>query len=229
MARGPTSLAVYLESGRKRVFAGVLEWPGWCRSGRTEGDALAALASYAARYAAALADSGLTPLAPVPMASLTVRERLVGDATTDFGAPSIAPSADARPLDDSELARQQRVLDACWDALERASVDAADVELTRGPRGGGRDLNAIVGHVVRAEAYYVRRLAAPAPAVDESDLGAAAMHMRAAERDALVRAVTEGLPERGPRGGSIWSPRYFVRRAAWHVLDHTWEIEDRAR
>ena len=24
-----------------------------------------------------------------------------------------------------------------------------------------------------------------------------------------------------------WSPRYAVRRAAWHVLDHAWEIEDR--
>jgi hypothetical protein len=25
----------------------------------------------------------------------------------------------------------------------------------------------------------------------------------------------------------LWSPRYFARRAAWHVLDHAWEIEDR--
>lgn len=25
-----------------------------------------------------------------------------------------------------------------------------------------------------------------------------------------------------------WPPRYFVRRSAWHVLDHAWEIEDRA-
>jgi hypothetical protein len=24
-----------------------------------------------------------------------------------------------------------------------------------------------------------------------------------------------------------WSPRYFVRRAAWHALDHAWELEDR--
>jgi hypothetical protein len=26
---------------------------------------------------------------------------------------------------------------------------------------------------------------------------------------------------------SRWPPRYVVRRAAWHVLDHAWEIEDR--
>jgi hypothetical protein len=35
------------------------------------------------------------------------------------------------------------------------------------------------------------------------------------------------LAERGPRGGIRWPARYYVRRAAWHVLDHAWEIEDR--
>jgi hypothetical protein len=39
--------------------------------------------------------------------------------------------------------------------------------------------------------------------------------------------VAEGLPAAGPRGGKIWSVRYFVRRTAWHALDHAWEIEDR--
>jgi hypothetical protein len=24
-----------------------------------------------------------------------------------------------------------------------------------------------------------------------------------------------------------WTPRYFVRRMAWHELDHAWEIEAR--
>ena len=44
----------------------------------------------------------------------------------------------------------------------------------------------------------------------------------------IVRRAGE-LPSRGPRGGVIWPPRYFVRRVAWHLLDHLWEIEDRAR
>jgi hypothetical protein len=35
------------------------------------------------------------------------------------------------------------------------------------------------------------------------------------------------VPERGPRGGAIWSARNYVRRIAWHVLDHAWEIEDK--
>lgn len=50
---------------------------------------------------------------------------------------------------------------------------------------------------------------------------------RAAIRAALVAAARGELPERGPRGGAIWTPRYYVRRAAWHTLDHAWEIEDR--
>ena len=43
-----------------------------------------------------------------------------------------------------------------------------------------------------------------------------------------MRASAAGeIPAVGPRGGRRWSARYFVRRAAWHVLDHAWEIEDR--
>jgi hypothetical protein len=82
--------------------------------------------------------------------------------------------------------------------------------------------------VIGAEVAYVAKLAAPRPKVEGRDPREAAEEERAAVREALSRAVTEGLPEKGPRGGSIWLPRYFVRRAAWHVLDHAWEIEDRA-
>ena len=40
---------VFVESGRKRVFASALDWPGWCRSGRTEELAIEALAAYLPR------------------------------------------------------------------------------------------------------------------------------------------------------------------------------------
>ena len=33
---------IYLEIGQKRIFAGSVAWPGWCRSGRDEASALAA-------------------------------------------------------------------------------------------------------------------------------------------------------------------------------------------
>jgi hypothetical protein len=219
---------VYLEGGAKRVFAGAIEWPGWARSGRDDDAALGALIAYGPRYAAVV--NTVEPAFPAPRArsGLRIIERLAGDATTDFGAPSIAPEADARAVDEAELARQQALLRSCWEAFDRAAQAAEGMELAKGPRGGGRDLRAIVSHVVGAEASYVRRLGAAKPAADDDDVGAAIDDVRQVVLDAMTRAVVHGLPAAGPRGGRIWSVRYFVRRAAWHVLDHAWEIEDRS-
>jgi hypothetical protein len=156
-------------------------------------------------------------------------ERLKGDATTDFGAPSIAPAADRRPIGNAELARLGRILEACWRALDRAAEVATGVELTKGPRGGGRDLDAILGHVTGAETAYIRRLASTPPATVGVDARDAAEAVRTCALETLSRTVNEGLPASGPRGRAIWLPRYFVRRTAWHALDHAWEVEDRVK
>jgi hypothetical protein len=221
-------MQVYTESGEKRAFAGAIEWPGWCRAARREDDALDTLLAYAPRYAVVVAGSVRGFKAPRSVADLAVVERLRGDSTTDFGAPSVAPATDARPLDARELKRLVSILQASWAAFDRAVDTATGKELRKGSRGGGRELDGIVDHVIGAESSYVARLAATRPKVEGRDPREAAEEERVVVRDALSRAVTEGLPEKGPRGGSIWVPRYFVRRAAWHVLDHTWEIEDRA-
>ena len=42
MAQSSTPIEVYLEIGKKRTFAGALDWPGWCRGGRDEPSALQA-------------------------------------------------------------------------------------------------------------------------------------------------------------------------------------------
>jgi hypothetical protein len=218
---------VYLEIGAKRAFAGAVEWPGWSRSARDESQALETLLAYAPRYAGVMRRS--SPAFVEPSADdLVVVQRVTGDATTDFGAPSIAPEADRRDVDSRELVRLQALLEMSWEALDRAAAWAADRQLSRGPRGGGRDLDAIVSHVVAAEASYVRRIAGPSVRVDRLEPSDASREVRTTVQESLGRAVLEGLPEAGPRGGEIWPPRYFVRRAAWHVLDHAWEIEDRA-
>jgi hypothetical protein len=219
---------VYLEVVQGRAFAGGIEWPGWCRNGRNDTDALESLVASGSRYA--LVVSGLRPVfrGPAGVQDVRVRERLAGDATTRFGAPSIAPAADARALDPTELRRQLRILRACWAAFDRAVDLAAGAERAKGPRGGGRTLDAIVGHVVGAESSYVRRLAWKAPRVVDEDPDPSMELVRAAVAEALDHAVREGVPAAGPRGGKTWPPRYFIRRAAWHVLDHAWEIEDRA-
>lgn len=45
--------------------------------------------------------------------------------------------------------------------------------------------------------------------------------------EALALAAHGEIPVRAPRDGVRWTPHYFVRRAAWHVPEHAWEIEDR--
>jgi hypothetical protein len=46
---------------------------------------------------------------------------------------------------------------------------------------------------------------------------------------AAVGARVHGRPLAEPnKVRKPWTPRYFVRRAAWHALDHAWEIEDRS-
>ncbi|HEX9124179.1 MAG TPA: hypothetical protein VF984_12635 [Actinomycetota bacterium] len=225
---GAASVDVYLEMGAKRVFAGAIEWPGWCRSGRDETEALDALDAYAPRYAEVLRGSRLGFRAPKTSNGLEITERLKGNPTTDWGAPDVAPDADGRPIDRRELARLRRILEASWGSLDRVAAAAEGAELRKGPRGGGRELDAIVAHVIGAEGAYLRRIAGTPPKVDDADPSASLDDVRRAVLDGLERAASEGVPETGPRGGKMWRPRYFVRREAWHVLDHVWEIEDRA-
>ena len=215
----------YLEVGAKRVFAGALDWPGWCRSARHEEDALEALLAYGVRYAEVLEGSGVRFSPPARTSTFDVVERLNGDATTDFGAPSIAPKADAVAVDRRWLTRHLKILQACWKAFDRAAEHVTG-PLAKGPRGGGREVDAIVAHVVGAEASYARMIGAKMPEFDGADL-VAAREERAIVVEALERAVADGIPA-GPRGGKRWSAPYFVRRAAWHVLDHAWEVEDRS-
>ena len=220
------SVDAYVEVGAKRVFAGALDWPGWCRSARDEEGALEALIAYGPRYAGVLEGSGVRFTPPAKASTIEVVERLKGDATTDFGAPSIAPKADARSIDRRWRARQEKILRASWNAFDLAVENVAG-PLEKGPRGGGREVDAIVAHVVGAEASYARMIGADAKGLDEADAGARDDE-RAVVLEALELAVTDGIPAEGPRGGKRWTAPYFVRRAAWHVLDHAWEIEDRS-
>jgi hypothetical protein len=216
---------VYIESGDKRVFACALDWPGWARSGRDEKSAVESLYAYAPRYAEALKRSRLGFEVPRDPSALVVVERLRGTATTDFGAPDSSPSADADAVTEPELKRFATLLRASWRAFDRAVQGAEGVELSKGPRGGGRDLEKIVDHVLGSEESYIGMIGGKAP---KGDADGRAERVRRAVLDGLERAVREGVPP-GPRGGKRWTPRYFVRRTVWHALDHAWEIEDRTR
>jgi hypothetical protein len=213
---------IYLEIGKSRVFAGALEWPGWTRAARDEEAAVQALFEYAARYAKVV--DGLGFEAPTAIEHLAVRERLQGDAATDMGSLSgLPPKYDSTPLGEHDHARLIDFLEASWRALDGAVSAGRGKELRKGPRGGGRDLDSIVQHVLDGEGGYLRRLEFKRAREAEKDVRLS----RAAMLEALAASVRGEVPELGPRGGKRWSGRYFVRREAWHVLDHAWEIEDR--
>jgi hypothetical protein len=214
------ALSVSLEVHPKRAFAWALDWPGWCRSGKTEDAAIEALGEYAQRYRPVAEQAGLK-LGPRAAHQIEVVERLPGDATTAFGAPGAIGDADRRPLTARQAARLADLVEAGWAVLAEVAASAPP-ELRKGPRGGGRDRDKIVAHVAAAEFSYARKLEirhkAPDPITDEAS--------RALRVDvvAALRAARSGEPP----GAKGWPPRYVARRMAWHALDHAWEIEDRS-
>jgi hypothetical protein len=228
MPQVENQVEVYIEAGKVRTFAVVPDWPGWCRGGRDEASALQALIDCGPRYTRALQDTPLAFRAPPAPAALLVVERFPGNATTDFGAPDLALPADARPVDPAELERLQTVLAACWKTFDSAVQSAGGKALHKGPRGGGRDLAKIVEHERDVEVAYLGSLGGKIKSAPE----AGPLLTLAANREAILTTLALSargeVPVRGPRGGLRWTPRYFVRRLAWHVLDHAWEIEDRA-
>lgn len=220
-------IKVYIEHGKKKTFASAADWPGWSRNGKDEESALQALVDYGPRYARILQRTELDFKPPADLSELRIIERSEGDATTDFGAPSIPAKAEKKPIDQAEFERVKTLLRAYWQAFDRAVRRAEDKELRKGPRGGGRDLDKIIQHLVGSDQGYLRSIAWKPEKEAEKNLEEELKGTRKAILNTLEKAVKEGLPERGPRGGKYWPPRYFVRRLAWHVLDHTWEIEDR--
>jgi len=198
------STRVYFEEGKSSVFAAAIDWPGWCRRAKTMDLAIEALLDYQDRYAAVLS-------VPFKPGNLDVVGTVAGNATTDFGAPAVDTPWDAEPITSRDLKRQVQVLDDCWTYFD-AVVESAPATLTKGPRGGGRDRDGVVAHVREAERHYCSKLGTRVPPrtpwIDQ--------------REVVSTALLAGSPD------GTWPSRYSLRRLAWHVLDHAWEIEDKS-
>jgi hypothetical protein len=210
----PTQTKVYLEVGSKRTFASAAGWPGWCRAGKDEQAALAALAAYAVRYAPVAKLAGVPFPAKVP--AFDVVERLPGNATTDYGAPGIPAKDESRPMTSAQAKRMSDLVVACWTYLDRI-VAEAPATLRKGPRGGGRDRDEMFDHVLGAEMEYAKRIGTRLKQPDGKD--------KAAVR-AFRKSILEALSN--PNRTEKWPVSYAARRTAWHALDHAWEIQDRS-
>ena len=144
-----------------------------------------------------------------------------GNATTDFGAPAVMPELDRVATTAAQAKRLATLVAATWEALD-AVVASAPPTLRKGPRGGGRDRDAVAKHCLAAEVAYARKLGVRHKEPDLADAEAIAAY-----RADLLAVIGRPAPAE-PEEGKGWVLRYAVRRIAWHTLDHAWEIEDKS-
>ena len=70
---------------------------------------------------------------------------------------------------------------------------------------------------------YLRKQGQKVPIEEREDMHA----IRIVILETLPLAVKGEIPEKGSRGGAMWSTPYFMRSVVGHLVDHIWEIEDR--
>jgi len=208
------------EVGPKRSFVWAIDWPGWCRGAKTVELAHETLIAYGPRYAIVAKVAGLA-LLDVDAARLDAIESVGGGGGTDFGVPSSITKSDRRRVTGAEAGRLASLVEAAWTVFDRVAA-GAPAELRKGPRGGGRDRDKMIGHVIEADHAYAREIGIR---VKEPRFGDRAAIE--AERTAVLEALRQ--PSDGsPLADRKWTLRYAARRIAWHALDHAWEMEDRS-
>ena len=212
---------VLLERGKKkRVVASAFDWPGWDRSTKLDGDVLAVLNAYRPRFArvAELAGYGAEF---GRLGDLEVVEQVEGIGMTDYYGVSGRPAtAETGPMTEAELDRKVALLQASWTTFDDMAARVS-IELRRGPRGGGREKNRIVRHVNGSEIHeFAPKVGVKVPP-DTWDDPKALLAYRDAFADAIREHHAAGKPARS------WALQFLIRRCAWHMLDHAWELEDR--
>ncbi|TMK23356.1 MAG: hypothetical protein E6G68_00225 [Actinobacteria bacterium] len=216
------SIRVMIELGRKRpvAVAVAFDWPGWERSGTSEEDALRVLDTYRGRYARVAKLAGLAEEFSA-IGDPVVVERLEGIGMTDFyGLSMRAAGAEEGQMSGAACERKIALLRACWTYFDEVA-SRVSAELRKGPRGGGRDRDRIVQHVNNVETGdFARKVGVITPTDAWQDPDALRDY-----REAFCAAIREynarGAPAR------TWTVQFVIRHSAYHVLDHTWEMEDR--
>lgn len=213
-------IRVMVEQGKKKAMASAFDWPGWERSARSEDDALAVLATYRQRYAKVAERAGLAGDFGA-IGELAVVERLEGTGMTDFyGVSGRTAAPEYEPMNEAECERKVALLRACWAYFDDVASRVSP-ELRKGPRGGGRDRDRIVRHANGAEIdEFAKKVGVITPLDAREDPVALRAH-----RDAFCEAIRE----HNARGASArsWTVQFLIRRCAYHMLDHAWEMEDK--
>ena len=217
------SLRVVVELGLKgkKAVAVAPDWPGLERGGKNEEAALERLVAYLPRYAKVAELAGMGAEFTIAT-NANVVERYPGTGSTDFWGISFAfSSIDHEALTPEDLEREVTLMRACW-ALFDDVRSTVSPELRKGPRGGGRERNHVVRHVLGVEQDW-----GPKPWHMEltPDGPQPPDHAVQAHREAYCQSIQAKHAE-GKLAGK-WPLRYLIRHTAFHTLDHTWEMEDR--
>jgi hypothetical protein len=224
------NIRVTLEVGPKgkKVVAVAPDWPGLARGAKTGEAAVERLLSYVPRYAEVAKLAGMeAEFASGTTGSaddvVKVVERYPGTGSTDFWGISFGfSSIDRQAVSAEELERELTLMRACWTFFDgvRCRVSA---ELKRGPRGGGRDRDRIVRHVLFNEQDWAKGLGVHTPQeAQEAILTDEGLN---AHREAYCSAIRELHSQN--KMARKWPLRYLIRHTAFHTLDHAWEMEDK--
>jgi hypothetical protein len=215
-------MRVMLEVGPKgkKVVAVAPDWPGLSRGAKSAEAATELLLAYRPRYAPVAALAGLAAEFATDTGADVVGQ-FPGTGSTDFWGISFAfSSIDRQAMSDQELARELTLMRACWAFFDEVRARAS-AEMRRGPRGGGRDRDGIVRHVVGTEQGWAKMLGL-APQDGTSSEAALRAH-----RDAYCAAIRAHHAEGKTAGRVARKPlRFLIRHTAFHTLDHAWEMED---
>jgi hypothetical protein len=210
----------------KRTVAFALDWPGWSRGAKSPELALETLESYRERYMPIVALAGMarefTAAGP-----LEVVEDRVGTGSTDFWGISFSPSATEQdPMDAAELERKVALLRAAWTFFDGVAARVSP-ELRKGVRGGGRERDQIVRHVIRVESLDFAKgvgIEFDEDAAERTARSPGERHDYREDYIAAMRAYNAGEVTKRMRTRTL---PFLIRHSAFHTLDHAWEMEDR--
>jgi hypothetical protein len=206
----------------KKSVAFSLDWSGWSRGAKTGGVALETLEAYRERYRPIAELAGMADEFDAA-GPLEVVEDRVGTGSTDFWGISFSPSSTEQgPMEEVELERKITLLRAAW-AFFDAVAARVSPEMRKGARGGGRDRDHIIRHVIRVESLdFAKQVGLPI-AEDEAPIKEGLREYR----ETYVAAMRDYNAGKVDRAMRRWTLPFLIRHSAFHTLDHAWEMEDK--
>ena len=206
----------------KKCVTFALDWPGWERGAKTSDVALETLESYRDRYRPIASVAGMAGEFEAA-GPLDIVEDRVGPGSVDFWGISFSPSSTEHgEMTEADFERAIKLLRASWTFFDGVAAQVSP-QMQKGPRGGGRERDEIIRHVIRTESQDF----AKGVGLRIEDGEALIPNGLAQYRDDYVehmRAYNAGQSQKRMRS---WTLPYLIRHSAFHTLDHAWEMQDK--